>query len=93
MEMDQLPKKILNKPIWISKSIVLDSRGFEYVYVWSKLGLLMLALSHHIIHVSFDTNVSLHHIGLGSTYVEYNSFCIKGKIVTIANITHENYVK
>jgi hypothetical protein len=89
MEVDQLPKKILNKPIWISKSIILDSRGFEYVCVWSKLGLLMLALSCHISHVSFDTNVSLHHVGLRSTYAEYNNFCIKGKIVTIANTTCE----
>jgi hypothetical protein len=93
MDMDQLPKKKLNKPIWISKSIVLDSRGFEYVCVWSKLGLLMSALSQHINRITFDTNVLLHHVGLGSTYAMYNNFCIKGKIVTIRNITHENYVK
>jgi hypothetical protein len=62
MEMDQQPKIILNKPIWISKSIVSYSRGFEYVCVWSKLGLLVSTLSRHISHVNFDTNVTLCHV-------------------------------
>jgi hypothetical protein len=53
----------------------------------------MSALSQHINRITFDTNVLLHHVGLGSTYAMYNNFCIKGKIVTIRNITHENYVK
>jgi hypothetical protein len=32
-------------------------------------------------------------VNLRSSYVEYNNFCIKGQIITLADITRRDYVK
>ncbi len=58
-----------------------------------ELGLSMSALSHHINHVHFDANLTMRQISLRSTYVEYNKFHIKGKIISPMGITHVDYVK
>jgi hypothetical protein len=57
-----------------------------------KVGLSMLALSCHINHVCFDIDMTLCHVNLGSTSIKYSYFCIRGKIMTLTNITHVDYV-
>jgi hypothetical protein len=58
-----------------------------------RVGLLVLALSCHINHVCFDIDMTLCDVSLGSIYVKYSYFRTKGKIVTLTNITHVDYVK
>jgi hypothetical protein len=60
-------------------------------------GLLASSLSCYVSHIYLNAYTTLNHVGfkvnLGSTYAKYNHFCIKGKIVTLVNITHADYVK
>ncbi len=61
------------------------------------LGLLVLTLSRHVSHVSFrhecNPTSCWFKVNLGSSYIEYNNFCIKGKIITLAVITRAYYFK
>lgn len=62
---------------------------------WNKVISIGIVTSHQSCLFWCRHNPMSHQfkVNLRSNYVEYTNFCIRGKIITPMNITHENYVK